>query len=213
MKILKKTRIFTLIELLVVVAIIAILASLLLPALSKAREMARSITCSSNMKQLGLVFFQYSNDFEGRMPIHKIDSGSTAWPYYKRELFTMGYLRESDPVLHYTAAIDICPANILLLEEKHGVATARTYGTYNYNAYYPNNNDFTKPILITRMPKPSECGMYNDGSNGSNFMNYAGTFYPHGGKTSVLFFDLHSDVRIYGSVPSSSSDVFWTGKD
>ena len=114
-----KTWGFTLIELLVVVALVAILASLLLPALSRARETARSIICASNMKQLGLVFFQYSSDFDGRMPIHKIDASSSAWPYYRRELFTMGYLRESEPVQHYTAAIDLCPANLLLLEERN----------------------------------------------------------------------------------------------
>ena len=60
---------FTLIELLVVIAIIAILAAMLLPALSAARERARSASCISQLKQVGLANFMYSGDNHDFLPI------------------------------------------------------------------------------------------------------------------------------------------------
>jgi prepilin-type N-terminal cleavage/methylation domain-containing protein/prepilin-type processing-associated H-X9-DG protein len=69
---------FTLIELLVVVAIIALLISILLPALGRARDRSKMVVCASNLKQIGLGFYYYADDHGGRPPPNRLRVSASA---------------------------------------------------------------------------------------------------------------------------------------
>jgi prepilin-type N-terminal cleavage/methylation domain-containing protein/prepilin-type processing-associated H-X9-DG protein len=65
-----KARAFTLIELLVVISVIAILMAILMPALQRAKDQARRVACSNNLKQIGTSLHMYGNDYNAKLPLN-----------------------------------------------------------------------------------------------------------------------------------------------
>lgn len=163
----RRQRGFTLIELLVVIAIIAILAAILFPVFSKVRESARRTACLSNMKQLGLAFMQYNQDYDEKF---------TGSPYYGE-----GWAGKVYPFIK-SKAVFICP-------DDSTQPLPNTYGTdqisYTANSYVvcpttvgkANNTSDTTAISSTlaQMTAPATTVLLYEGQTVTSGYNGPGT--------------------------------------
>lgn len=120
-----KQSIFTLIELLVVIAIIAILAALLLPALQKAKDAARKITCINNLKQYNLSIFNYAQDSNGHL----------LYTYLNQ--YTLSYFLEKNGYIQLNPKAYMCPDATPTTTDKNELIKRWVYSS-NYNGYYNN---------------------------------------------------------------------------
>ena len=152
---------FTLIELLVVVAVIAILAALLMPALGKAREAAKKATCAGNQKQLGAVSVSYGNDYEEFTPNYVYYPGTYTSVYWYELLGrylgwkscgTQALYRSGGRAKPVTApSIFMCPSG-----KWGGNKDNFFYQSVSYQCNVPYVNDSQEPTSSNRGAKVSQ---------------------------------------------------------
>lgn len=188
---------FTLIELLVVMAILALLAAMVMPVFSAARGKARSATCTSNLRQIGMAFFMYAQDYDDRFPwgIDIVDRYApfiwNPWPQWKALIPFM-------PLMHHVLYPYLrsgqcwrCPADIgcTYVEISHADLDARPTAYERYGASYAYRTELTfRGATLDRLEHPSEVNVLAD---------LTGTW--HGGRSvlrteyryHVLFADWH----------------------
>jgi prepilin-type N-terminal cleavage/methylation domain-containing protein len=186
----KQKKGFTLIELLVVIAIIAILAAMLLPVLSKAREKARAVSCLSNLKQIALALKMYQEDNNG----FRIHVGAGAAGFWQACLYDSGYIKNW--------LIYKCPSDIRNVEFSRAVTnvsyTMCSGSSWDIAAGYEYGSDGTcdaeGTIFIFEEPGVTDDGYgdrgYNHAAYWRDYVN-AGTCWTHDGWVNVIYIDLH----------------------
>ncbi|OQA79953.1 MAG: hypothetical protein BWY31_04120 [Lentisphaerae bacterium ADurb.Bin242] len=201
---------FTLIELLVVISMIAILAALLLPALNKAREKARAISCISHLKNLALVFINYTTDSKEWLP-GPINNNSLPGRSWVNVLYQGGYIPAKQANLRLYEVWKVehpaykklykplsCPsAEGVFLGWTNTTSEDSSDFSFNYYAtvdYDENNNNYQR---ILRIGQPSKRILLTDG-NARAISSASGIVRRHSNGSNSLFLDW--SVRYYVAV-------------
>ena len=202
---------FTLIEILVVVAIIAILAAILFPAFARARENARKASCLSNLKQIGLGWLQYSQDYDEK--VMRLSTAGTGKIFYWWGSFDGATFRPGEGLLQpymKSEQVQACPS----FDNKLRAVVGLTGYAYNNSFLSPSSygpaptyTEIPRAVSLAEIQVPSLTAAFADAARininsgtpvleGNTYLSTPSSGYPalhgrHNGMANVLWVDGH----------------------
>lgn len=202
---------FSLIELLATIGIVALLASVAIPTLSKMQEKGHSAKCVSNLKQWGAVTMAYVADHDGALPCNNPDDAdghtiwyAVLWPYVFPE---SGISPDVPPTPGYfppewKRTIFECP-NMMKTDPK--TSAYRSYG-FNLSA---GDNKTSSPDKLASILRPASTAMIGE-AKASNALGITTITARHDGNCNVVYMDGHvGSVKPDTKLTTNYQDAFW----